>query len=328
MSGVLLGHGIPRFVDENVRTFTLPGYCSAFGRTLRRLCGKDVPLATYHSSNANVECTELNPIELPSFPTHTRTNSAIPSLAFHVFACGLVRQDQKQLSYWLCPGCSADVRDKERREKVEKVKSPTASQAGAQSSAVKVSDKGERSGEGATEAAASAGVPPAAAGISAEGRAANLKLTNDANVPDERASTPAGKETKEQSGGSHAPVDAARSDKAQNYTSPQKDEDSQAPSSVWQGLGGMGGNALPEGTGLDRSGAEIVPGEKRGDTEGSDRRGNGTVAVTGGTSTSSEAASALAVAAGTLAVTSDGPTPEDNAETRTHLVVAAQGKGE
>ncbi|CAM9498900.1 unnamed protein product, partial [Pylaiella littoralis] len=66
---------------------------------------------------------------------------------FHYHCVGLEMVDQKQLIFWLCPGCAADAREKERREQLVKKAVSANTTPVKLSAAVKLPENGEQEEE-------------------------------------------------------------------------------------------------------------------------------------------------------------------------------------
>lgn len=184
-------------------------------------------------------------------------------------------QDQKELSFWLCPGCSADVREKERRAQLEAMKAANSKTAAVKVAAVKLPEDGEGEEDDAGGETGEGGKGGAGKG---EGR---NKLVHDKTI-DRQAG--AREETRAATGGPEAGA-GKRSESNQAPGRESKREDTshgeQRPSSSsatgewpkeamadgWEGLGGLGSNALPElvasggeGPGVIGEGARKGPG--------------------------------------------------------------------
>ncbi|CAM9101991.1 unnamed protein product, partial [Ascophyllum nodosum] len=197
---------------------------------------------------------------------------------FHYHCVGLENVDQ-DLSYWLCPGCTADAREKERREQLEMIRATKAKKAALKLAAVKLpeniegddgstqeqdDDVSKESAEGeiqkAEETVAGQGSRTRERNVSSVGNSAKpagsssgseRPLTGVGSPPVVVAAI--GKSSEEgatrglvaAAGGVEASLrgGAGALSLAQDQHQPQSRE--RGEQTAWIGLGGLGGNTLP-----------------------------------------------------------------------------------
>lgn len=189
-------------------------------------------------------------------------------------------QDQEQLSYWLCPGCSADAREKERRQKLEMMRAASQNTAAVKLAAVKLPEDGEGE-EDEEDGDDDEGAAAANGGGAGAGKGEEREKPGNENNTDSQSET---KATAMEKSSSEAGAEKGTQQNAagvgggpgRTQVSEPKGEDSpskqQQPGGdawpkddmpAWQGLGALGSNALPEGTGLGADGARRLEDEKQ-----------------------------------------------------------------
>lgn len=195
-----------------------------------------------------------------------------------------MRQDQKQLIFWLCPGCAADAREKERREQLVKKAVSANTTPVKLSAAVKLPENGEQEeededndndiGNGNDNDTEEGGAKVEDVGNQdkedkpRDGRGSGSSAPGGKSETSMATGSERGGEPLRATGGSGGGGAAGGDPKPEGNRSPEGD----LP--TWKGLGGMGNNSLPDGTGVDGEGARgseeqglCSPGEG-GDKEG------------------------------------------------------------
>lgn len=178
-----------------------------------------------------------------------------------------MRQDQKQLNFWLCPGCAADAREKEKRQLLDKRAVSANTTPVKPSAAVKLPENSEQEEEDEDNDIANAeegGMEgeevgtqdkvdkPREGGGSGSGRNSEISIATGREkgaqgIPD--------------AGGSGGGGAADGGPKAEGNKSPKED----LP--TWKGLRGMGNNSLQDGTGVGGEGARGSEEQKQGRPE-------------------------------------------------------------
>lgn len=167
-----------------------------------------------------------------------------------------MRQDQKQLVFWLCPGCTADAREKEKREQLDKRAVTSNTTPVKPSAAVKLPDDEEDEDNDNDDGNAEEG------GMKVEEFGKQDKVDkpreNGESGPSGKAAGPGGNnETSIATGGEKGAQDLG----AAGGGGPREEgnKSSKGELSTSQGLGG-----LPDGTGVGEEGARGPEDQKQG----------------------------------------------------------------
>lgn len=194
--------------------------------------------------------------------------TALVSVSFHCWRW----QDQKQLSFWLCPGCAADAREKERLDQLELIRRANANSAAVKLAAVKLPD--DREAEGEDDDGDDAEEDPAEVAAGGEDdKEADQENPGSERSVDAHAETPktvanhdlstdtssgGGERLGEAIAGGQGGVDRvpSGSEVKADDGALKPDEHSGGAAGAWSGLGGLGSNALPEGSGMGGEGPQ------------------------------------------------------------------------